>query len=113
MTEFYEKECPIDGSQEPVSWGHLGIEAKVPEKCRACEFFFEGKCKQIRNRLVRLDYGFCGVEGSKELVEDSRAKRKIPKKCSECQFLKEHDVLGLVCSKDEEIWGEMPRGLDY
>lgn len=113
MKEFYENPCPFTGSQEPVPYGHLGLRASIPSKCKGCEFFFEGQCKKISNRLMRLDYGFCGIEGSKELVDDPRSRRKIPKKCSSCEFLKEHEIYGLVCTKDQELWGEVPRGLDY
>jgi hypothetical protein len=113
MPEFYEKECPFEGPQQPVSASHLASRFSIPKKCRGCQFYFEGSCKKITNRLLRLDYGFCGIEGSKELVSDPRAKRKIPLKCASCPFLKEHDILGLVCSKDQEIWGDAPRGLDY
>jgi len=113
MAEFYKKECPFDGSQKPVPAAHLTGAFSIPEKCDGCEFFFEGRCKKITNRLLRLDYGFCGIEGSKELVSDPRAKRKMPLKCVSCPFLKTHEILGLVCTKDQELWGDLPRGLDY
>ena len=113
VPDYYQKECPVEGSQEPVPAGHKGLLFKIPRKCRSCRFYFEGMCKQITNRRVRLDYGFCGIDGSKELVDDSRAKRRIPKKCSECRYLGEVEVHGLVCLKDKEIWGDIGRGLDY
>lgn len=113
MTEFYSIECPFDGSQEPTPYRHLGIEAKVPKKCSGCQYNMEARCKLIKNRLLRLDYGFCGISGSKELISDSRAGRKIPKKCSTCQYLTNDDIYKLACYKDIEIWGAIPRGLDF
>ena len=111
--EIYKKECPFEGSQEPVPVGHLAASFSIPKKCKGCQFYFEGQCKLISKRLLRLDYGFCGIEGSKEMVSDPRSKYKIPKKCASCVFLKTDEVLGLVCSKDQEFWGDTPRGLDY
>lgn len=113
MPEFYEKECPFEGSQRPVPTGHLGLRFSIPEKCNGCQFYFEGECSKISRRRLRLDYGFCGIDGSKELVSDPRSKSLIPKKCVSCAFLKEYEVIGLACSKDQEVWGDVPRGLDY
>jgi hypothetical protein len=113
MPDFYQKECPIDGPQDPVPTGHMGSHFSIPRKCKGCRFYFEGGCRKITNRRVRLDYGFCGIEGSKELVSDPRAKRRIPLKCVTCPFLKEVEVFGLVCTKDQEVWGAKGRGLDY
>jgi hypothetical protein len=113
MAEFYNKECPFEGSQKPIPRAHLRSRFSIPEKCDGCQFYFEGGCKKIANRRVRLDYGFCGIEGSKELVDDPRAKRRIPLKCVSCPFLKTVEIYGLVCTKDPDLWGDIPRGLDY
>jgi len=111
--EIYIKECPFDKSQEPVAWSHMGCSGAIPAKCDGCKYFFEGSCKKIKNRLLRLDYGFCGIEGSKKLVEHPKVFRKIPEKCIVCEFLKEDKILKLVCVKDPNIWGNFSRGLDY
>lgn len=113
MTEYYEKECPVTGPQTPVPFAHLVLRGSVPSKCSNCQYFFEGGCKKVTNRLLRLDYGFCGVEGSKKLVSHPKTSRRIPEKCSSCKYLAEDDLLKLLCGKDSEIWGDFPRGLDY
>lgn len=113
MPEFYQSECPFEGPQDPDPRTHMGLHFSIPRKCGSCQFYFEGGCRKITNRLVRLDYGFCGIEGSKELVSDPRAKRRIPLKCQTCSFLKENEAYRLICTKDQELWGECGRGLDY
>ena len=109
----YEIECDVEGSRTPAASGHLGLEFAVPQKCRGCRSNFEGQCRLITNRLVRLDYGFCGIEGSQELVDHPDAGRKIPAKCATCEYLSKRDVYKLVCTKDADVWGDVPRGLDY
>jgi hypothetical protein len=113
MPDFYKKECPIDGPQDPVPSGHLSGTWSIPRKCDGCNFHFEGECGKITNRRVRLDYGFCGIDGPKDLVDDPRAKRRIPRKCATCPFLETIEVYGLICGKDKEMWGQRGRGLDY
>ena len=109
----YQIECDVDGSREPTPDGHKSLRFAVPHKCHRCRHNFEGQCRIITNRLVRLDYGFCGIEGSQELVDHPDAGRKIPAKCASCEYLAQHDVYKLVCSKDSDVWGDVPRGLDY
>jgi len=111
--EMYRPECPYTGPQTPVPSSHLTLRFSIPEKCDGCRFNFEGRCKLITNRLVRLDYGYCGIPGPTHLVPDPRARRKIPAKCSTCTFLGEDDIFRLVCRKDSDVWGDVPRGLDY
>ena len=108
----YLKECPFDGPQDPVATGNLTLRFSIPRKCSTCAFYFEGGCKKVTNRLVRLDFGFCGIEGSKELVKHGATGKLIPQKCNECRYLIKHNFLGLCCGKDREIWGDLPRGLD-
>ena len=109
----YAIECPFAGSQKPHRTGHLVLEFSIPEKCLGCVNYHEGRCRIITNRLVRLHYGFCGIERSKELVSDPRAKRAVPKKCTTCSYFAERELYGVVCTKDSDIWGDVPRGLDY
>lgn len=109
----YEKECPFEGDQSPAEVQSGPLRYARPAKCVGCVNFHEMRCKVITNRYLRLDYGFCGIEGSKELVDHPKAKRAIPAKCSTCQYLGEKPLYGLVCTKDEEAWGDIPRGLDY
>ena len=113
MKEFYRKECPYEGSYAPIPFAHLGGRGAIPKKCGACQFFFEGACKKISNSLLRLDYGPCGISGSKALVSDERVYRKIPEKCHTCSFLAEARVYKLICTKDAAVWGDFPRGLDF
>lgn len=110
---FYLKECPYAGSQTPELASSGLFQYSVPKKCAACKNLHEARCKAISNRLLRLDYGFFGVEGSKELTSHSLAKRLIPLKCTSCNYLEQRPLRGLVCKKDEEIWGSVTRGLDY
>lgn len=112
-TRSNSNQCPVDGPQEPVPYGHKSLRGAIPAKCGGCRFFFEGMCRKISNRLLRLDYGDCGIEGSKELVDHPVTSRKIPWKCSQCEFLVEDANIKLVCGKDPEVWGDFPRGLDY
>lgn len=109
----YIKECPFDGDQSPVKVESSVLKFALPRKCIGCENLHEASCRVITNRLLRLDYGFCGIDGSKELVDDPRSKRPIPTKCVTCKYLKEKPLYGLVCSKDSDLWGDIPRGLDY
>jgi hypothetical protein len=110
---IYVKECPIVGPQSPRVTSKGVLKYSLPEKCTSCDFLHEARCSKVRNRLVRLDYGPCGVEGSKELIEHSKASRLIPQKCVSCKFLSEKALYGLVCVKDSELWGDVPRGLDF
>ena len=113
MADFHTRECPVSGPQEPVPYNHVGLSGAIPKKCNGCEFHFEGECKKITNRLLRLDYGPCGIVGSKELVRHPKVFRGIPKKCSTCKHLAEDTIRKLICTKDPDIWGEFQRGLDY
>ena len=113
MNEFYVKECPFDGPQNPVDKSNGVLNFAVPAKCDGCQYYFEASCRKITNRLLRLDYGFCGIEGSKKLVSFEAVSRKIPEKCKSCNFLKTDKLRKLICSKDADIWGDIPRGLDY
>lgn len=113
MSNFYKKECPFDGSQEPSPYPGQQSKLKIPNKCGGCQFFFEYHCRKIRNRLLRLDYGFCGIVGSKELVNFENSLRLVPLKCTTCQHLTRDSICGLACLKDRDKWGEIPRGLDY
>lgn len=110
---FYTRECPVNGSFQPVPYRVQSFEGSVPNKCSTCRFLFEGGCRKVTHRLLRLDYGYCGIPGSKELVPHPKVFRGIPKKCSTCRFLKEDKIYKLVCSKDAEIFGDLRRGLDY
>lgn len=109
----YTKECPFGGDQSPVECKNGPLKYALPNKCLACKNRHEDRCKAVTNRYLRFDYGFCGIEGSKELVDHPKAKRRIPAKCSTCQYLGEKHLYGFVCTKDAEIWGDIPRGLDY
>ena len=110
--EFHIRECPVEGSQEPSAKKVL-LKAAIPKKCVNCRFRREDHCKKVTNRLLRFDYGDCGIEGSKELVEHPDAVRRIPLKCASCVFLEIHRFYGVTCGKDKEVWGDIPRGLDY
>lgn len=109
----YEMECPFDGDQSPANVSHLALRFAIPRKCVGCQNLHEARCKVVTNRLLRLDYGFCGISGSRELVAHPKSKRGIPSKCASCPNLGEKPLYGLVCTKDLEVWGDVPRGLDY
>ena len=109
----YTNECPIAGDQSPAKARRGALEYSVPHKCMSCRNMHEARCKLVTNRLKRLDYGFCGIGGSRELVPHPAAGRPIPAKCSGCSYLEERPLYKLVCVKDAELWGFVPRGLDY
>lgn len=111
--EIYQPECPYSGPQDPLYASHLGIDFSIPRKCADCEFNLEGQCKLMTNRLARMDYGYCGIKGAVHLVEDPRARRRIPHKCVKCPHLGTHSLIRLICTKDRDTWGELGRGLDY
>jgi hypothetical protein len=113
LVATYVKECPYNGPQDPAVVSVGVLKYAVPRKCSTCVNLHEARCRVVTNRLLRLDYGFCGIEGSKDLVDYPDGNRQIPSKCSTCKFLAKKPLYGLVCTKDPEQWGDVPRGLDY
>lgn len=92
----------------------------VPKKCYECKNLFEGGCTRFFEEVkeyLRLDYDFCGVDGSTNpiMYEDKFVKSKvyIPKKCRTCKHLNIDGNWGFSCNKDSKIWGAFPRGLDW
>jgi hypothetical protein len=41
------------------------------------------------------------------------SKVEIPRKCASCRFLKIDSIQRVCCRKDEDKWGDFPRGLDW
>ena len=121
MYKKYFPECPVEGPIEPaVEFGHLGLNGAVPKKCAECKNLFEGECTRYIEEVghyLHLDHGFCGIAGPTDPVfyDDGTitSKVEIPRKCSDCVFLKVEKIKGFYCSKDEEIWGYFSRGLDW
>lgn len=121
MHSQYFPACPVDGPIEPpVPFGHMFSRGAVPQKCSQCQFLFEGECIRYANDVghyLHLDHGFCGIAGLTDpvLYRDKfiESKVEVPRKCVSCSFLSYDQIRGFVCSKDEEKWGDFPRGLDW
>ena len=111
--------CKVTGKVSPVPYAHMISRGAVPHKCNFCEFLFEGECtrniKQV-DGYSNLDHGPCGIEGPTEpeiIAKSGEYEVFVPKKCSTCSYLKQDDLRGYVCSKDQEIWRDFPRNLDW
>lgn len=120
MEHKYFPRCTVDGPIDPpVSYGHFGSFGAIPNKCRSCSNLFEGECVRAMDSggYKHLDHGPCGVMGPTDPVhyEDEFvvAKVRIPRKCASCNFLRLRPIHGFVCTKDESIWGDFHRGLDW
>ena len=121
MHRHYFPSCPVEGPILPaVPFSHLGIRGAVPQKCSKCKLLFEGECVRYMNdvgHFLHLDHGPCGIPGPTDPVsyEDTfiTAKVEIPRKCVRCRHLAFHRIRGFICTKDSEIWGGLPRGLDW
>lgn len=112
--------CKVISSFQPSPFAHLASHGAVPEKCTGCPHLFEGSCTRafetIKDYQV-LDHGPCPVQGSTAPVPiKSKGSGKlffIPKKCSDCQCLTSDEIRGFTCSYETEIWGDLPRSLDW
>lgn len=112
--------CEVEGSLEPVAFSHGGLDKRIPRKCDECDNLFEGECvraiDQVENYLS-LDYGPCRKPGlcNPVLVEDRFIKCKVyvPEKCSDCDFLRYHQISGFRCHEDDQIWGRYGKTLDW
>lgn len=121
MHKHYFPRCPVDGPIEPtVPYGHLVSRGAVPAKCAACANLFEGGCTRaimLVGGYLHLDHGPCGINGPTDPViyEDEfiTAKVEVPRKCRRCRFLGVEAILGFVCRKDADVWGDLRRGLDW
>ncbi|TCI92700.1 hypothetical protein [Tenacibaculum sp. M341] len=111
--------CEVKGSYTPVKYGHMFSEGAIPQKCSTCSNLFEGECLRGLDkieRLLRLDYNHCGVNGSSEPTEIEKLNDNsiyVPKKCVECKFLKKSTIRQYFCNKEHEIWKDFPRDLDW
>lgn len=121
MHRFYFPACPVEGPIEPSApYGHLGLRGRIPNKCSACDYCFEGSCSRAFDELERfmhLDYGPCGIDGPTDPItyEDAYivSMVEIPRKCRDCPFLFYDRLGGFQCHKDKDKWGDFPRGLDW
>ena len=121
MHSHYFPPCPIEGPIPPsVPYGHMGTRGAVPQKCSKCKMLFEGECTRYMadvGHYLHLDHGPCGVRGPTDPVayEDRfiSGKVEVPRKCASCGFLRVDHIRGFICTKDSEIWGGLPRGLDW
>ena len=114
--------CTVEGDQSP-SKKMLVMASKwaLPTKCISCQYLFEGECLRdselIGGGFLQLDYGYCGVDGPTEpfAIEEPAIGVKIfiPTKCKSCQFLYLDSIRGYVCKKDQKLWGDGFRGLDW
>ncbi len=113
--------CEIQGDRSPSKKKQImGSISALPNKCLSCEFLFEGEClraEELAEDYLRLDYGSCGIEGNTEpkVIKVSKTGIEIfvPNKCIDCEFLIYNSTLRYVCSKDQEIWGDGFRELDW
>jgi hypothetical protein len=119
MYQKYFPACTVDGNIEPPI-NHLGTIGAVPHKCGHCDHLFEGGCRRFINEIgdyLHLDYGSCGIQGPTDpiIYEDQyiTSKVEVPRKCSDCGFLKFDRIHGFDCLKDINKWGDLHRGLDW
>ena len=121
MYRDYFPSCPVDGPIEPpVPCVIFTSSGAIPNKCGACNHFFEGGCTRVSEELHRymhLDYGPCTESGSTHpvLFEDKLYghQAELPQKCTKCRFLMIHQQGGFYCSQDAEKWGDFTRGFDW
>jgi hypothetical protein len=122
MYTKYFPACTVKGPIEPaVPFGHWVFRGAVPNKCSSCKHLFESECTRaseyIGKRYLHLDHGPCGVDGPTDpvLYEDQFmvAIVTVPRKCTECWFLKQDSIDGFHCGKDADIWGDFHRSLDW
>ena len=120
MYRYYFPICPVKGPIEPpIPYGHMLSKGSVPNKCADCGYLFEGSCRRFPEAqpFLHLDHGPCGIDGPTKPVyfenQFIKAKVKVPQKCVSCKFLETDRIRGFVCRKDEDKWGDFPRGLDW
>lgn len=111
--------CTVIGSVKPVPFKGL-INASIPEKCNSCANMFEGGCVRAVDPIqhyMALDHGPCHVTGpTHPILSESdffKGKVTIPAKCNTCQYLHIDRVRGFFCNFEREIWGDLPRSLDW
>lgn len=120
MYRYAFPKCFIQGSTDPVPYGHLVLHGAVPQKCRDCKYLFEGSCRRAADTVEdyqSLDHGPCPKHGEANPIE-LRGKNPerplfVPKKCASCEFLSNDPIRGYVCLYQKEIWGGFPRSLDW
>ena len=110
--------CTVIGSVKPVPFKGL-IKASIPEKCDRCANMFEGGCVRAApiQHYMALDHGPCPIKGpTHPIICESdffKGKVTIPAKCNTCQYLHIDRMRGFFCDFEREIWGDLPRSLDW
>ena len=108
----YFPRCDVAGSYAPAWFRHLSLAGAVPAKCRECDHIVEGQCTRVRGNLIDLDHGPCPMEGS-SMPASYQVKGVwtfVPAKCSTCQHLVLNRIGTLVCTYDQERWGDWEPG---
>ena len=111
--------CEVQGSFVPIEFDHGALEGAIPEKCASCKESFEGSCLRaitLMDDYLSLDHGPCEIAGDTtptKIDSNNNAPIYVPKKCSQCDFLKQSDIDGYYCSSEREKWGDFHRSLDW
>jgi hypothetical protein len=123
MHKSYFPRCKVPGAiVPPTPFSHLGCIGAVPNKCGSCDQLFEGGCRRGMTEFgmtdyLHVDHGECAVNGPTDPVFYSSqyitSKVTVPRKCTTCRWLENDKINGFYCAKDQEIWGDFHRGLDW
>jgi hypothetical protein len=120
MYRYAFPKCPVEGSVQPVPFGHFLSNGAVPAKCAACGLFLEGECLRAMQAIEGyqvLDHGACPVQGdtspTKMIEENTGRVFFVPAKCAACGYLFSNSTRGFFCTYQQQIWGDFPRSLDW